>query len=270
MAQVAHALLEGKLWLPAEPEALELPMAQLNEVGKRGLDSQMFISAAHKGPFTKSQASPTATYPSLWNHNARNETRMICKPDSQLLVRLGMESEAAEVWATSSRAHLNREFTFGAQALAIASTEQNSAGGRVWPNISFDDNRFEYALAVWGNSTLGLLCYWWHSTRQQSSKATITIRSAESLPILDLHTLSDEQLETAEDIFDEFREKDLKPAYIADADPNRALLDKRVVCALLGFSRETYEAVRRLSAKWCAEPSVHGGKRRPANARLMM
>ena len=96
-----------------------------------------------------------------------------------------MESEAAEIWDTASRAHLNRDFTFGAQALAIAFTEQDSAGGRVWPNISFDDNRFDYAFAIWGNSTLGLLSYWWHSTRQQSSKATITINSAESLPILD-------------------------------------------------------------------------------------
>ena len=132
-----------------------------------------------------------------------------------------------------------------------------------------DDERFDYAFAVWGNSTLGLLCYWWHSTRQQSSKASITIRSAESLPVLDFRALSDEQLGTAEDIFEEFREKDLKPAYIADADPNRALLDKRVICDLLGFTQDIYEAVRRLSAKWCAEPSVHGGKRRPRGARFV-
>ena len=87
------------------------------------------------------------------------------------------------------------------------------------------------------------MCYWWHSTRQQSSKASITIRSAESLPILDFRRLSDGQLAKAEDIFEEFREKELKPAYIADADANRALLDKRVVCDLLEFGRETYEAV---------------------------
>ena len=99
----------------------------------------------------------------------------------------------------------------------------------------------------------------------------MTIRlSAPSLPILDFRALSDDQLAKAEDIFDEFRHKELKPAYIADADPNRALLDKRVICDLLGFGRETYQAVRRLSAKWCAEPSVHGGKRRPRGARLVV
>ena len=98
----------------------------------------------------------------------------------------------------------------------------------------------------------------------------MTIRSAESLPVLDLRCLTDEQLLTAEKIFEEFRERDLKPAYLADADPNRALLDRRVICDLLGFDEEIYQAVRRLSAKWCAEPSVHGGKKRPKGAQLVV
>ncbi len=270
VAQVAHSLSGRKLWLPAEPEARELSMAELNEVGKRGLDSQMFISAAHKGPFTRTQASPTATYPSLWNHSATNEKRMVCTPDSQLLVKPGMESEAVTIWTTASRVHLNRDFRFTSQPLTVAFTEQRSIGGVAWPNVTFADSRFDFPFALWCNSTLGLLLFWWHSNRQQDGRGRKTIHSSESLPILDLRALSDDQLDKSEDIFDEFRDKELKPAYIADADPNRALLDKRVVCDLLGFGRETYEAVRRLSAKWCAEPSVHGGKRRPRGAGLVV
>ena len=60
--------------------------------------------------------------------------------------------------------------------------------------------------------------------------------------------------------------QDLLPAYLADADPNRALLDRRVIRDLLGFDEDVYRAVRRLAAKWCAEPSVHGGKARPRSA----
>ena len=96
----------------------------------------------------------------------------------------------------------------------------------------------------------------------------MTRLSAPSLPILDLRTLTDDQLSTAQEIFDDFRDRDLMPAYLADADPNRALLDRRVVCDLLGFDDDTYRAVRRLSAKWCAEPSVHGGKKRPSGVEL--
>ena len=134
----------------------------------------------------------------------------------------------------------------------------------------FDNKRFDYAFAVWGNSTLGLLSYWWHSSRQQDGRGDMTIRSAESLPILDLRALTDDQLAAAKSIFDDFRERELMPAYLADADANRALLDRRVVCDLLGFGEGVYRAVRLLSAKWCAEPSAHGGKRRPEGAGLVV
>ena len=270
VAQTAHSLAEGKLWLPGRRLPTGLPVVGLSYVGRRGLDSQFFISKAHNAPFTKTVSSPTATYPSLWNHDAKKETRMTCAPDSQLQVRRGMEEKASELWSTASRAHLNRDFTFGSQALTVAFTEQESIVGRVWPNVIFQDKRLDYAFTIWSNSTLGLLSYWWHSSRQQSSKAGMTIRSAESLPVLDLRVLTDEQLLMAEMIFDEFRGKELKPAYLADADPNRALLDRRVVCDLLGFDEGVYEGVRRLSAKWCAEPSVHGGKARPKGAQLVI
>ena len=181
-----------------------------------------------------------------------------------------MEAKAARVWETAGRAHLNLDFTFGSQALAVAFTEQKAIGGRVWPNVTFHNIYFDYIFSAWGNCTLGLLAYWWHATRQQSSKANITIRSAESLPVLDFRTLSENQLLMAELIFDEFRDKELKPAYLADADPNRALLDRRVICDLLEFDETVYEGVRFLAAKWCAEPSVHGGKPRPKGAKLVI
>ena len=270
LAQVAHSLSDGKLWLPAVAETHELPIALLGEVGQRGLDSQMVISAAHNAPFTKHPPSPTATYPALWNHNTRNETRMLCVPDSQLRARRGMRTRVAEIWATASRAHISRGFGFAAQPLSVAYTEQVSLGGRAWPNVKFEDRRFDYAFTIWGNSSLGLLCYWWHSSRQQAGRGDITVSGMDNLPTLDLRALTDAQLDTAQKIFDEFRELELQPAYLADADANRALLDRRVVCDMLGFDAAVYEGVRMLAAKWCAEPSVHGGKRRPAGARLIV
>ena len=270
LAQTAYALSQSELWLPGSASAVELKMASLGDVGRLGLVDRDINGPAPRGPFNKTAPSPTATYPALWNHYARQEKHVVCLPDSQLIVRLGMEDKAAEAWATASRAHLNRDFTFGSQALAVAFTDTESIGGRVWPNVIFSDKRFDYAFTVWGNSTLGLLSYWWHSSRQQSSKAGMTIRSAVSLSVLDLRALTDEQLRAAEAIFNELRDKELKPAYLADADPNRALLDRRIVCDLLGFNHATYEAVRRLSAKWCAEPSVHGGKARPKGAALVV
>ena len=268
LAQAAYSLTQARLWLPGMTSSADLKVATLSNVGRRGWHDINIAGSA--GPFRKSPHSPTSTYPALWNHNAEKERRIVCLPDSQLLVKQGMEDRAFEAWTTASRIHLNRDFTFGSQPLAVAFTETDSIGGRVWPNVKFPEKTYDYAFSVWGNSTLGLLSYWWHSSRQQSSKASMTIRSLDSFPILDFRALNDEQLLMAEMIFDEFRDKELKPAYLADADPNRALLDRRVVCDLLGFDEGVYEAVRRLSQKWCAEPSVHGGKKRPRDATFVM
>ena len=270
LAQTAYALADSRLWLPGSPSALELKTALLGVVGKLGLVHRDITGPPPRGPFTKTTASPTATYPALWNHDAKNETRMVCTADSSLRVRPGMEEKATRVWETASHAHITLDFRFNSQPLATAMTEQKSIGGRAWPNVTFPDRRFEYALAVWCNSTLGLLSFWWHANRQQAGRGTTTIRAVETLPVLDLRTLTAEQLLTAEAIFNEFRDTELLPAYLADADPHRALLDRYVVCDLLGFDEDTYRAVRRLAAKWCAEPSVHGGKVHPKGAGLVM
>ena len=270
LAQTSYALSLSKLWLPGRASPVELKTALLGDIGKLGLVHRDITGPAPRGPFDKAAPSPTATYPALWSHNARRETRMVCLPDSQLLVRSGMEDKTADVWDTASQAHLNLGFRFNAQPLAIAFTDQHSIGGRAWPNVNLSVGEYSMALTLWGNSTLGILCYWWNAGRQDAGRGDMTIRSAGYITVLDFRTLTDEQLLMAEMIFDEFRDKELKPAYLADADPNRALLDRRVVCALLGFDEDTYAAVRRLAAKWCAEPSVHGGKARPKGAGLVI
>ena len=270
VAQAAHALTSRDLWLPGEAFPHTLPIARLNQLGKRGVDHQLLVSPAHKGPFIKLPPTPTATYPALYNHHSDKERYMVCDPDLALSIKPGMESRASDLWPTASRTHLTLDFRFTSQPLAVAITEQKTLGGTAWPNVSFGDERFDYPFAIWGNSTLGLLLYWWLASRQQDGRGRTTIVAIESLPVLDFRTLTDEQLIMAELIFDEFRDKELKPAFLADADPNRALLDRRVICDLLGFDKEVYEGVRRLAAKWCAEPSVHGGKKRPKGASLII
>ena len=270
LAQTAYALSQSILWTPGSGSTGKIRVASLDAVGKLGLLHRDINGPLPRGPFTKVSQSPTATYPSLWNHDASRETRLVCVPDSQLQVRQGLEKKAAMAWSTASRTHINRDFRFNSQPLAAAFTELASIGGRAWPNVILKDKRLDYAFVLWANSTLGLLSFWWHSNLQVAGRGSITIRSAETLPVLDFRALTDDQLIMAELIFEEFRDKELKPAYLADADPNRALLDRRVVCDLLGFDEETYVGVRRLAAKWCAEPSVHGGKSRPRGSVLVV
>ena len=269
LAQTAHALTQSRLWLPGQSMALELSIAPLGSIANLGLVHRDITGPEPRGPFDKIAPNNRATYPALWNHNAQKEKRIVCESDSQLRVRPGMETKAAAVWASRSRCHANLDFRFNSQPLMVAFTERRSIGGRAWPNVGFDRTCDDYAFAIWGNCTLGLLGFWWHSNRQVAGRGITTINAIPALSVLDFGSLTDEQLATAAAIFDEFRELDLKPAYLADADPNRALLDRRIVCDLLGFDQEIYHGVRQLAAKWCAEPSVHGGKARPRDSQLV-
>ena len=258
LPQTAHALAQSRLWLPGSAGPLELKVAPLGSVGERGKYHLDIIGRAPRGPFDKADSSPTATYPALWNHDASKETKMICSPDSQLVARTGLEQKANLVWATASRVHINQDFGFGSQPLCAAFTERETIGGRAWPNVKFSDARFDYAFVLWSNSTLGLVNFWWHSGRQQPGRGITTITASRTFPVLDLRELTDAQLATAQEIFEDFRDKEFLPANRAANDPNRALLDRRVVCDLLGFDESVYQGVRQLAGKWCAEPSVSG------------
>lgn len=151
VAQTAYALSKSRLWLPGLVSSLELTMAALGEVGRRGWHD--INIAGSTGPFAKAPPSPTATYPALWSHNAKEETRMVCQPDSQLLVKPGMEDKAAAAWATASHSHINRDFRFNSQPLTAAFTKQPTIGGRAWPNVEFDDRKSEMAFVIWANTT---------------------------------------------------------------------------------------------------------------------
>ena len=112
VAQVAHVLSNGGLWLPATVQSLKIPMAQLDQLGQLGVHDSMLILDTHKGPFDIVPPSTTATYPALWNHNAKVENTIICLPDSALQVKPGKEERAGTLWATASRAHISRGLPF--------------------------------------------------------------------------------------------------------------------------------------------------------------
>ena len=86
--------------------------------------------------------------------------------------------------------------------------------------------------------------------------------------MLDFRALSDAQIKRAKEIFDQFKDRSFRPAYRADEDETRKELDHAVLCDWLGFDEKVWKAVSQLAKKWCAEPSVHGGKQRPQHPPL--
>ena len=262
--QTAHQLTQGQLWLPQMSKQDRLPIAvsTTERICRVGLHHMNVAGRSPQAAFDRiNTRRGVPTYPMLWNHDAKKETNLVVQPDSEGRIKPNMHARASEIWNTRSHAHYSADFRFNSQPLAVAFTEDQTIGGTAWPNLKFDSRALEIAHTLWGNSTLGLLLYWWHSSRQQAGRGRMPVTAIRTMPTLDVTALSDAQLQVAESIFDDMRDREFLPANEAYRDESRKELDRRVLVEMLGLPEErVLEPLELLRLKWCSEPSVHGGK----------
>ena len=265
LAATAIGLAAGTLHLP-QGYSTTLPMTQLRDLGKEGLyhlDISGGISnGVPRGPFEIISIQGVPQYPVLRSHDAKRERSLIVPPDSEGEVRPGCDDRAVSVWnRTASRLHFNLDFQINSQSLTACLTPTKAIGGRAWPNFIPEQDEWTLPLVLWSNTTLGLIAFWWIGTRQQQGRACLTITQLPRLTVLDPRSLSQEQLTQAESIFERFKEKEFLPANEAYRDDARQALDRAVLVELLHLPEEALEPLAILRKQWCAEPSVHGGKK---------
>ena len=267
VARTALSLESGVLRLPGADGEVPLPIAPLAEVGRKGPIhrdiSGLDPDGRYRGPFDLAPASvgEYPTYPMLWSHAAERESTLTVPPDRQGEVRPGMEESAKDTWKTASHLHFNLDFRLNSQPLAACWTDPKTIGGRAWPTVSVHDAAREEALLLWANTTLGLLLFWWRGNRQQGGRASLTGTGLENLPVFDVRALDAAQIRAASSIFADFAGERFLPANEAYRDPTRKALDEAVLLRLLNLPESTLESLDLLRLKWCAEPSVHGGKK---------
>ena len=202
-----------------------------------------------------------AAYPALWRHDAGRETRLVVEPDSEGRPRAGCDERAEDLWGrTASRLHFSLDFRLNSQPLAACLTPGPAIGGRAWPNFRLSETDWEPAVLLWSNTTLGLLCSWWHGTRQQQGRVIMTITTLPDLPVIDPRELTADQLRRAGGIFEAFRDRTLLPANEAWRDETRQALDRAFLVDCLDLPDAVLDPLDILRRQWCAEPSVHGGK----------
>ncbi|MYG04460.1 MAG: hypothetical protein F4041_16000 [Acidobacteriia bacterium] len=272
--EAARELEAGRLRLPRQAQAIELPVVPLGTVARRGLVHRDIngdftnrdSTGLARGPFVVRSISPgeVPTYPMLWAHNADRERRFVVLPDSCGDPRPDDEPRAIERWnSAASRLHTNLDFQLNSQSLAMCLTPEKCLGGRAWPNVIPHESRYDIPLLLWANSTLGMILFWWHGTRQQQGRACITVTKLPGLPVLDPRTLMEDQAGRCRGIFEDFKDKPLLPANEAYRDETRKALDRDLlfgVTSVLQLDPGLEEGLELLRKQWCAEPSVHGGK----------
>jgi hypothetical protein len=79
-----------------------------------------------------------------------------------------------------------------------------------WLSIQLASPEQEKALVAWGNTSLGLLLYWWHANKSQDGRGSIGKETLQSLPVLDVTSLTPKQLAAAVAVFDAVCGKELR------------------------------------------------------------
>ncbi len=264
----AQNILQGKLVLPRSTDQFLIPIIALGDIALRGLYSLDINGEPPRGAFKnrKLEENEVPEYPALWNHDANRERMMVVQPDSSCDVNTGYEQKAVDDWKrTASRLHWNADFRLNSQSLSMCITLDECIGGTAWPNVIVNDNRHEIVLLLWSNSTLGLLMHWWKGTRQQQGRSRVSITAMSGFPVLDATTLTSEQLDLCQSIFNELKNETFLPANESYRDNIRKQLDRALLCDVLCFPVSVIESLDLLRDQWCAEPSVHGGKKTRIN-----
>jgi hypothetical protein len=281
LAQAAYQLTtRGRAWLPSMNEADAPPItiktvkAIGSEIGPYHADINGNTSdGGIRGPFDIAPLKPgeAPTYPVLWAHDAEEQRTISFAGESQGMPRKGktkpeqvlVDQKIANVWASASHLHFNRDFRFNSQSSGMQFTPRKTIGGRAWISIKLASAAHEKAMALWANSSLGLLLHWQHANRQQSGRGSIGVLPLKTLPVLDVTSLTPAQLDAAERLFDEIAKKDLLPAYRLDEDLVRRELDERFGRDVLGLPAVMFAdggAIDLLRRKLAAEPSIRGNK----------
>ena len=258
------SLLSGTLVAPRTKARANLPIVTLGVLGSRGLLHRDLTGAPARGPFDKAplRAGQFPTYPAIWSHDARRERSFVVDADCELLTREGQQEQAADAWKRfASRLHLTLDFQLNSQSLAACLTPEKTLGGTAWPNFILEDEGHEIAVMLWLNSTLGLMSYWWEGTRQQLGRTRVTISALPSVPSIDPRQFDRRTTCKADALFERFRHVEFLPANESYHDPNRKALDEALLVELLGVPRDVVDDFDVIRRQWCAEPSVHGGKK---------
>ena len=279
LAQCAHSLSKGALEPAGDPSApvLPIPIAPFRDIAKRRAPYHADINwsdadGTPRGPFDLAMPAerPEPDYPVLWSHNTKAERKLELRPDSEGTVKYWpkdqdvINEKAAEIWSTATRLHYNRDVGFNAQSSIAAMTDRKVIGGRAWPSVILDDPDAEYAVALWCNSTPGLLMRWWVSNKSQAGRGSTSITSIPTIPTLDTRALTDAQHTAAREAFEAMRNHRFLPFDQIDEDPARAELDRRLLVDVLGLPASLCEdggPIDLLRRKLAREPQIHGGKK---------
>ena len=264
--ETADKLANSVLSLPRHNTPIRVPMARIEDIAVVGYTHPMIKGKHGAFQMAKGYEKTSDGYPAIWVADCKQQRAMVVFPDSHAKIRSGKEAQAQRVLERISRAHYYLSSRFNATSAIAMLTEEPSIGASEITNVAFQHPRYEIAWTLWCNSTLGLVCHWMHSQKQQAGRGRLTSSTFKTLPTLDVHQLSDDALSNADAIFERLKYERMLPLNECAADEIRHELDAELLTNVLGIQDvNVLASMQTLRELLCAEPSIQGGKQSTCN-----
>ena len=272
LASVVAELIDGRLYFPDSRERWDfsLPATTLDRVV--GIGPTHHLIGHRRGreaigafAFDPIRPGEIPTYPALWSAEAERQRSILTAPTHEGHPAITEEDRLRQMLAQRSDLFISRNLRLTSQALAAARTERLMMGGSTWTALLSDDDGTKSALAIWLNSTLGLMVRTCYAQTTQTGRARLQIRGLAGFPVPDFAADSDagqQAREIAVQHIAELATLEMEPASYAFRDASRQRVDSVALAMVgLGGNQQANAAVVALRQQWCREPSVHGGNR---------
>ncbi len=201
LVRSALRLLDGsEVWVPGEGEAANIPLCRLDGLGQVGPDRRRLVDGFDR------TGSVTA-YPLVEGHDTEQRKSFVCTPNGYLSPltkpRGGQRPGYGQhLWRQSGRLLIAERLWLETTRVVAMRLEERVLSNVWWP-VRVEDAPTEKALAVWLNSSLGLLTILAQRTSTRGGWVAIKKADLEELPVLDARRLSRSQLQGLSDLFDE-------------------------------------------------------------------
>ncbi|HUT55788.1 MAG TPA: hypothetical protein VM658_20525 [bacterium] len=231
LLRAAWLLRQGKLVLPGEAKARKIPMCPLSELGKLGPDRRDIYDGF------KMTAAKTP-YPALWSHKAESMRSISLRTNSYLEPR----TKAAEgrhlrktslLWPLAGKIMIAERMRFNTQGLFCVRLNKKALSNVWWPFVLHKrKDAFEKILALWLNSTLGIIEAAFLRVQTQGPWVQFKKPILLSMPVLNVLKLSPKRISALVSAYDEICDQELMPLSQMDRDPVRKKIDAAISRAL--------------------------------------
>ncbi|MER9559380.1 hypothetical protein [Mesorhizobium sp. M0323] len=249
LVRTAWMLRQSHFYRPGRNEAIEVPIQALKEIASLGPDRRDIADG-----FTVSNSH--TPFPALIGHSGELIRTIETRPNKWLAPRTSPAKgrparDTGLLWPRAGTVMIAERSRLNTQRALAVRLPERGLSNVWWPvRLHNEDERAEKVIAMWLNSTLGILTLVAHRVPTEGSWVQFKKPTIENLPILDVRSLSERQLTQLAGSYETLASMDLRTIPNMADDPVRKAVDE-AFAKVLGLP-----SLDNLRAELAAEPVI--------------